>query len=323
MLGGVEGREVLQVDVAGGAEVRRGRDAEQAVLHLVVGVAGLLAARAAVAVDRERAGARDAAVLDARVLRRVEDVHAAAAHADVRVRVVEDAAERRQVEQVAALESVRQSPRPMYMTQPLEAIVRPCDSPLVARPVAVGPDADELGGLVVGVDGRLAVAAHEAGGPLERSEQVLLEVRLGVRRLDTAHAGVEGAAVAVVATPGDRPVGAADGRAVAGRRGRRVVARDGVDRAGRARRPRVPEVAAVPQQRQVAGGRVHAVAGDDRLLRRRRRVVVRARADQAVDEARARLDRRGRADAEEAVAVLDEVLQRRLTRGVEHVARRR
>jgi hypothetical protein len=65
---------------------------------------------------------------------------------------------------------------------------------------------------------------------------------------------------------------------------------------------------------------VHAVARDDRLLRRRRRIVRRARADEAVDEARARLDRRGRADAEEALAVLDEALQRGFTGGVEHVA---
>jgi hypothetical protein len=35
--------------------------------------------------------------------------------------------------------SVRQSPRPMYSTQPLGATVIPCDSPLVASPVSIGP----------------------------------------------------------------------------------------------------------------------------------------------------------------------------------------
>ena len=78
---------------------------------------------------------------------------------------------------------------------------------------------------------------------------------------------------------------------------------------------------AVPQQRQVARGR----DARGRPGRRSAATVVvgllrRARADQAVDEARARLDRRGGADAEEAVAVLDEALQRGLTGGVEHVA---
>ena len=110
-------------------------------------------------------------------------------------------------------------------------------------------------------------------------------------------------------------------RAVAGRRVDAVVARDGVDRAGRAGLPRVPDVTAIPQQRQVARRGMHAVTGDDRLLRRRRRAVGGGpRADQAVDEARARLDGRGGADAEEALAVLDEALQRGLTGRVEHVA---
>ena len=99
----VEGREVLQVDVAGLREVGRHGDAEQAVLHLVVRLVGALAALAAVAVDGELAGARDAAVARAVVGRRVVDVDAAAADADVRVGVVEDAAERRQADQRAAL----------------------------------------------------------------------------------------------------------------------------------------------------------------------------------------------------------------------------
>ena len=217
--------------------------------------------------------------------------------------------------------SVRQSPRPMYMTQPLSAIERPCDSPLVARPVAVGPALIELGAAVVGVDRRLAVAAHEAGGPLERAEQVLAEVVLGVGGLDAAHAGVEGAAAAVVAAPRDRVIGAADGRAVAGRR---VDARGSARRCGpcpsggvsTCTRGRCGSTAAAGRAWTGARGRRGRRPASDGVGR----VVVRARADQAVDEARARLDGRGRADAEEALAVLDEALQRRLTGGVEHVA---
>ena len=58
----VEAREVLDVDVARGGEVRRHGDAQQAVLHLVVAVVGALAAGAAVGVDGQRRGARDARV---------------------------------------------------------------------------------------------------------------------------------------------------------------------------------------------------------------------------------------------------------------------
>ena len=110
----VEAREVLQVDVAGLREVGRDRDAEQAVLHLVVVLVGALAALPAVAVDGERAGARHAAVERAVGRRGIPDVDAAAADADVRVGVVEDAPERRQRRAASPRSaSVRQSPRPM------------------------------------------------------------------------------------------------------------------------------------------------------------------------------------------------------------------
>ena len=63
----------------------------------------------------------------------------AAADADVLVRVIEDAAERRQVDERAALGVGPAVAAADEITQPLGAIVMPCDSPLVARPVSTSP----------------------------------------------------------------------------------------------------------------------------------------------------------------------------------------
>ena len=160
----------------------------------------------------------DAAVLGPGVLRRVEDVDGAAGDADVLVGVVEDAAERRQAQQGAAL-GVGAAVAAADVEDPAVAGDREAVR-LAAGGEAGGrrAGADQLRGPVVGVDRRLAVTADEAGGPLEGAEQVLLEVGLGVADSDAAHAGVEGAAAAVVAAPRDRLVGTADGGAVAGRR---------------------------------------------------------------------------------------------------------
>ena len=244
----------------------------------------------------------------------------AAADADVAVGEVQDARRGGLADHLAAL-GVRAAVRAADVEHP--AVGRGRDA---VRLTAVGQVAaggvDHARGRVVGQDRGLAAAADEARGPLDRAQQVLLEVGLAVAGGRAAEAGVEGAAARVVAAPGDRPVGATRGGAVAGRRVGRVVARDGVDRAGRARGPAVVDVAARPLQRQVASGGMHAVAEDDDLVGgggRARRVG--ARADQAVDERVARLGLSRRADADEAAAGLDVALEGGLLRGVEAVAR--
>ena len=193
---------------------------------------------------------------------------------------------------------------------------------LAAVGQVAGGGADQALGRVVGHDRGLAAAADEARGPLDRAQQVLLEVRLAVAGGRPAHAGVEGTTALVVAAPGDRPVGAARGGAVAGGRADGAVARDGVDRARGTRGPAVVDVVARPLERQALGGRVHAVAEDDDLVGGRGRARrVGARADQPGDEGVARLGLGRRADADEPAAALDVALQGGLLRGVQAVAR--
>ncbi len=319
----VEAREVLQVDVARLEEVRRDGDAEQAVLHLVVGLVRPLAAGAAVGVDRERGGARHAAVLGAVVGGRIPHVDVAAAEPDVRVRVVEHARLRRLADQRAAL-GVSAAVAAADVDDP--AVRSDRQAVRLARRLQPGRDgaaADHAGRLVVAGDRRLAAGAHGAVGPLDRAEQVTLEGVVAVARLRAAHAGVEGAAAEVVATPGDRGVGVGDVGAVAGRRVGRADARDGVDGAGRPRRPLVPDVRAGPFERQVARRRMHAVADlDDRVAGRRRARGGRARADQAVEEGDAGLDLGGRADADEPAAAAHVLLERGFLHRAEPVAGR-
>ena len=173
---------------------------------------------------------------------------------------------------------------------------------------------DEALALVVRGDRRLAVGADEPRRPLDRAEQVVLDLRLRVAAGGPAHRGVERAPALEVATPGDRVVGAADVGAVTGRVVGRVPAGDRVDLAGRAVVPRVPLVGAVDHQRQLAGGRVHPVAEDHGLLAALGGG--RPRADQPVEEVRVLLGVGRRADAEEPVAVLDVGAQRVLLRGL-------
>ena len=109
-------------------------------------------------------------------------------------------------------------------------------------------------------------------------------------------------------------VGAADVGAVTGGVVGRVPPGDGVDLAGRAVVPRVPLVGAVEHQRQIARGRVHPVAEDHGLLAALG--AGRPRADEPVEEVRVLLGVGRRADAEEAVAVLDVGAQRVLLRNL-------
>ena len=173
---------------------------------------------------------------------------------------------------------------------------------------------DEALALVVRGDRGLAVGADQARRPLDRAQQVLLDLVLGVAAGGPAHGGVEGAPALEVATPGDRVVGAADVGAVTGGVVGRVPPGDGVDLAGRAVVPRVPLVGAVEHQRQLARGRVHPVAEDHGLLAALG--AGRPRADEPVEEVRVLLGVGRRADAEEAVAVLDVGAQRVLLRNL-------
>ena len=287
----VEGREVLQVDVPGRGEVGRDGDPEQAGLDLAVD----LVSGPAVAVDRQDPGPRDAAVDSAVGRGRIPDVDVAAADADVAVGEVEDPGARGLPDHRAAL-GVGPAVGAADVDRPAVGRQRDAVGLAGVREVAAGAVDQPLAG-VVGRDRRLAAAAHEAGAPLDRAQQMGAEVGLGVRGRGAAHAGVEGAAALEVATPGDRPVGAAGGRAVARGRVRGVVARDGVDLAGRPRGPLVPDVAAGPLERESTGRRVHAVAdGDDLLGGAGRAARRRARADQAGDEraGRSRPRRRSR-----------------------------
>ena len=111
-------------------------------------------------------------------------------------------------------------------------------------------------------------------------------------------------------------VGAAGVGAVTGRVVGRVPAGDGVDLAGRAVVPRVPDWSV----RSSISGRSR-VAGCTRSPKTtvcwpRRRLPAGPRADQAVEEVGARLGVGGRADAEEAVAVLDVGAKRVLLRSL-------
>src|SRR5262249_39263027 len=92
--------------------------------------------------------------------------------------------------------------------------VRLADLVGLARLIGLG---DALG-LVVRVDGGLAVGAGEPGGPQQRAAQMGAEVGLLEGGHRAAHAGVEGAAAVVVTAPGDRVVRAvgAGARLVAG-----------------------------------------------------------------------------------------------------------
>ncbi len=244
----------------------------------------------------------------------------AAADADVAVGEVEDAGARGLADHGAAL-GVRAAVRAADVEHP--AVGRRRDAvrlagvrQVVAR--AVG----QARARVVGRDRRLAAATDEARGPLDAAQQVLAQVVLGVCGRGAAHAGVEAAATLEVTAPGDRRVGAARGRAVAGRGAGRAVAGERVDRARRARGPRVPDVIARPLERQITRRGVHAVAGRDDLRGRGRRAGGRgARTDQPVEERVAGLGLRRGADADEAAATLDVALQRTLLRRVQAVAR--
>ena len=68
-------------------------------------------------------------------------MHAAAADADVGVGMVEDPPERLGIEERAALRVGAAVAAADVETQPFGATVRPCDSPLVARPVLSAPAA--------------------------------------------------------------------------------------------------------------------------------------------------------------------------------------
>ena len=109
-------------------------------------------------------------------------------------------------------------------------------------------------------------------------------------------------------------VGAAGVGAVTGRVVGRVPPGDGVDLAGRAVVPRVPLVGAIEHQRQLARGRVHPVAEDHGLLAALG--AGRPGADEAVEEVGVLLGVGGRADAEEAVAVLNVGAKRVLLRSL-------
>ena len=246
----------------------------------------------------------------------------AAADADVLVRVVEDAAQRRQVDERAAL-GVGPAVAAADVDHP--AVGRDRDAVRLAAGGEAGldrPAGHDAGAAVVGVDRRLAVAAHHAGRPLDGAEQVRLEL-LGVAVRGPAHAGEEGPPAADVAAPRDRVVGAAGRRPVTGRVGQRAPARDRVDGAGRPRLPAVPDVRAVELERQVARRGMHAVAdleGPRRRPGRARRVG--ARADQVVEQRRSRLALGRGADPDEAAAALHEVGERALLLAVEPVAGR-
>ena len=260
----VEGREVLQVDVPGRGEVGRDRDAEQAGLDLAVD----LVSAAAIAVDGQDAGLRDAAVDGPVGGRGVPDVDVAAADADVAVGEVEDAAGRPGADHLPALR-VGAAVGAADVEDP--AVGRGGDAVRLAgmRHVA-GRAVDQALAAVVGGDGRLAAGADHAGAPLDRAEQVGAEVGLVVAGRGAAHAGVEGAAALEVAAPRDRPVGAADVGAVAGRRvrargsGRRCGPGRWAGSATRTRRPDGSTRAGGPRRR------VHAVADLDDLLGRAR-----------------------------------------------------
>ena len=272
-----------------------------------------LVAAPAVAVDGDDPGEGGAAVHGAVVLGRVEDVDVAAADADVRVGEVEDPRGRAgQAGDLAAL-CVRAAVAAADVDHPA---VRRDGQPvrLAAVGQVAGRGIDQALALVVRGDRRLAVRAHEARGPLDRAEQVLLDLGLRVAAGGPAHRRVERAPALEVATPGDRVVGAADVGAVTGRGVGRVPAGDGVDLAGRAVRPRVPLVGAIEHQRQITRGRVHPVAEDHGLL-----AALGARrpgADEAVEEVGVLLGVGGRADAEEAVAVLNVGAKRVLLRSL-------
>ncbi len=162
----------------------------------------------------------------------IPDVDVAAADADVAVREVEDAWRGPGADHGAAL---RVGPAVAAADVDRPAVGRHRDAVRLAgvREVAARP-VDEALALVVGRDRRLAAGADHARAPLDRAEQVGAEVGLPVAGGRPAHAGVEGAPALEVAAPGDRPVGATDGGAVAGGGVRGVVARDGVHLAGRA-----------------------------------------------------------------------------------------
>ena len=198
----VEAREVLHVDVARLQEVRRGGDAEQAVLELVVGLVRPLPALAAVAVHREHAGARHAAVDGPVEGLRVPHVNVAAADADVRVGVVEDPAQGRQAR--PARRARRRSPAVAAADVDHPAVRRDRQPVRLAAGGEAGldrPAADHAGPTVVGVDRRLAVAAHEPGRPLDRAQQVGAEACLAVTVRRAAHAGEERPPAADVAAP--------------------------------------------------------------------------------------------------------------------------
>ena len=283
----VERRVVVEVDVPGLQEVRGDRDTQEARLDLVRGAR--LRAAALVAVDLEDRGGRDPVVL---LLLGVPDVHGAAALADVRVRVVVD---------VVAVAAVRAAD----VDDP--AVRRDREAVRLARLVEGGGRAvvlGQLGGRVERVDRGLAVAAHEAGGPLDGPAEVVLH-GLVVAVHGAAETRVDGAAALEVAAPGERPVDVRV-RAVAGDLAG-AHADERVDAAGRVRLPGVEGVVALGRQREVAGGGMDAVAGDHRVVAVHGGA--RPRADQAVEEGDAGLSLGRGADPDEAVARLDEGLE--------------
>lgn len=174
-------------------------------------------------------------------------------------------------------------------------------------------------GLVVGVDGGLAVGLRQTARPGQRAAQMVAEVGLGEARRRTAHGRVEGAAAVVVTAPGDRVVPAVGtlARAV----GELPDPGHGVHVAGRVVLPVQPVVRALPLQREVLRRRVLPVAdlhrGALHVLRTVRR---RTGADQAGEPVGVRFGARRVMDAEEAAPGLHVGLQTRLLLRVEHIA---
>src|SRR5690606_28721935 len=137
----------------------------------------------------------------------------AAADADVRVGEVEDAAGRAVEAGDLAARLVRAAIAAADVDDPAVGSDRQAVGLTGVLEVARGA-VDQALALVVLGHGRLAVGADETGGPLDRAEQVVLNLGHVEDTGGLAEGGVEGAAALEVVTPGELVVGARDVRAV-------------------------------------------------------------------------------------------------------------
>src|SRR5699024_520191 len=120
--------------------------------------------------------------------------------------------------------------------------------------LTLGIRGGEALGRVVPGDGGLAVAAHHAGGPLDRAEQMGAKCVIVVTAGRGTQPGVERAAAVVVTAPGDRMEGTVS--VFAGTVTGLLDLGDGVHPARRVGLPVVPTIGVLERELQVSGGGV-------------------------------------------------------------------